>query len=133
MTHKAFYQAAAAEVAQGHLDTALWIKVNAEMPGSDEATKQARYIALRAAEMSRESAAHTLRGWMPHSFWTWVGYVVLVIIVATILEAITVAIGGLGRTIVPVLVWMVFVIGAITFAANAAHSRRSASDTHREA
>ena len=55
MTHKSFYEAAAAEVAAGHLDSALWIKVNAELPDADDNVRQAKYIALRAQEMAGET------------------------------------------------------------------------------
>lgn len=57
MTDKSFYQAAAAEVAAGQLDSALWIKVNAEMPEAAIVARHAKYIQLRAQELSLESKA----------------------------------------------------------------------------
>ncbi len=51
MTHKS-YHAAAAEVGAGRLDDALWVKVCTELPEASERERQAKYIALRARELS---------------------------------------------------------------------------------
>lgn len=64
MTHKSFYEAAAAEVAVGHVDTALWIKACAEMPGADDSARRAKYVALRAQELATERANAVARGWL---------------------------------------------------------------------
>lgn len=70
MTSKVFYQAAAAEVAAGHLDEALWIKVNAEIPSADDKVRQAKYVALRAEEMAVESAKHRVKDvWRRTPWW----------------------------------------------------------------
>jgi len=53
---KVHYQAAAAEVADGNIDQALWIKVNADMPEAAGVAKQAKYIQLRAEEIARSTA-----------------------------------------------------------------------------
>lgn len=71
MTHKTFYQLAAAEVAAGRLDDALWIKVNAELPNSDDKTRQAKYITMRAKEMAADNAKHRLARWVPQSVAGW--------------------------------------------------------------
>ena len=63
MTDKAFYQAAAAEVANGQLDDALWIKVNAELPEATDVVKQAKYIQLRAQEVSGAAKKNAVVGW----------------------------------------------------------------------
>lgn len=63
MTNKVFYQAAAAEVASGAIDSALWIKVNAELPEADERARQAKYIALRAQELSVTAVKHGAVSW----------------------------------------------------------------------
>lgn len=74
MTNKVFYQAAAAEVVAGHLDEALWIKVNAELPSADDKVRQAKYVALRAEEMAVESAKRRVLRWMPRSVVGWLAY-----------------------------------------------------------
>jgi hypothetical protein len=72
MTDKSFYQAAAAEVAGGQLDPALWIKVGSEMPTADSIARQARYIQLRAREMAAESAKRHLFAWCAlNRWWHW--------------------------------------------------------------
>lgn len=81
MTHKSFYEAAVTEVAAGHLDSALWIKVSAEMPGADNSARQARYIALRAQELATANAGNAVRRWMPRTKGQWV----VVMGVATVL------------------------------------------------
>lgn len=63
MTDKTYYHAAAAEVAGGHLDEALWIKVNAELPQATDVVKQAKYIQLRAQEMGGEAKKNAVVGW----------------------------------------------------------------------
>lgn len=80
MTHKSFYEAAAAEVATGHLDNALWIKVNAELPDAADNVRQAKYIALRAQEMATANAGAALRSWIPRTFWQWMRVVGVVVI-----------------------------------------------------
>jgi hypothetical protein len=62
MTDKAFYQAAAAEVAGGQIDQALWIKVTADLAGSDNLTRQAKYIQLRAQELAIGAAKEKVVG-----------------------------------------------------------------------
>ncbi len=61
MTHKSFYQAAAAEVSAGHIDNALWIKVCADMPQGDNASRQAKYIQLRAEELAVDDAKNKVQ------------------------------------------------------------------------
>ena len=51
---KAYYQQAAYEVAQGQLDQALWIKVRADNPHSDDKAIQALYVQARARELALE-------------------------------------------------------------------------------
>lgn len=63
MTNKVFYQAAAAEVASGAIDNALWIKVNAELPEADDRARQAKYIALRAQELAVGNVKQRATGW----------------------------------------------------------------------
>lgn len=116
MTHKTFYQLAAAEVAAGRLDDALWIKVNAELPNADERTRQAKYIALRAEEMAMESAKYRVRRWLPHSFWSWAAYLVVAGVIAIIIADITAAIGQLGSTPIPIIVLAVIMIVAVAVA-----------------
>lgn len=60
MTDKRFYQIAAAEVAQGQIDQALWIKVTTDMAGENNIIRQARYIQLRAQEISLNESAATI-------------------------------------------------------------------------
>jgi hypothetical protein len=82
MTHKSFYQAAVAEVAAGHLDSALWIKINAEMPSADNAARQAKYIALRAQEIADESLRTSVSRFKgPHGF----GYLAIAGVLALVL------------------------------------------------
>lgn len=88
MTHKAFYEAAAAEVAQGHLDNALWIKVNAELPAAADNVRQAKYIALRAQELATANAGAAVRRWLPRSAVGWVGYVAAAFVVGAILATL---------------------------------------------
>jgi hypothetical protein len=52
MTDKVFYKAAAEEVVAGKVDSALWIKVNAQMPNSNTKALQAKYIEYRAKELA---------------------------------------------------------------------------------
>lgn len=61
MTHKSFYQAAAAEVSMGRVDGPLWIKVCADMPQGDNASRQAKYIQLRAEELARDDAKNKVQ------------------------------------------------------------------------
>lgn len=130
MTHKSFYEAAAAEVAAGHLDNALWIKVNAEMADADNGARQARYITLRAQEMAVEAAAYKVRRWMPHSVGTWVLYLAVVIVAATVVADLLAGMGAMGQTPLPVFAFAVVVIGATVFAIR--HSR-AANDADRPA
>jgi len=58
---KLFYQQAAQELAQGRLDQALWIKVRAENPHSDDPAVQAHYVQARAAELASERGRDTLK------------------------------------------------------------------------
>ena len=67
MTDKTFYQAAAAEVADGVIDSALWIKVGAEMPGADNVARQAKYIQLRVADSTTKCT--TVEGSAKNLFW----------------------------------------------------------------
>lgn len=64
MTDKTYYQAAAAEVAQGCIDKALWIKVSADLPAAEPRVKQAKYIQLRAQELAAESVGHRALGFV---------------------------------------------------------------------
>lgn len=113
MTHKTFYQLAAAEVAAGHIDDALWIKVNAELADADDKARQAKYIILRAEEMAVESAKSRMRHWVPHSVGTWIAYLIVAFVVAVVAGNIVAAIGGMANTPIPLLVIGVFVIAAI--------------------
>lgn len=65
MPSKLFYQRAVDEVSNGTIDQALWIKVVADMPSADKVTQQAKYIQLRAKELSYESATTTAAGFVP--------------------------------------------------------------------
>lgn len=94
MTHKSFYEAAASEVAAGHLDNALWIKVNAEMPGADGGAKQAKYIALRAQELAVENAGTTLRRWMPRTKGQWTMYWASAFVIAFLILFFVDAVAG---------------------------------------
>lgn len=82
MTHKSYYEAAAAEVAAGRLDNALWIKVNAEMPDADNSVRQAKYIALRAQELATANAGTMLRKWTSvfhgRRWYWWLGLLVAI-------------------------------------------------------
>ncbi len=85
MTHKSYYQTAASEVADGVLDTALWTKVNVELVGADDDVRQAKYIQLRAQELSIENAQSAAHGAWAYA-WPWikwgaVGGVAFVVIV----------------------------------------------------
>lgn len=84
VTHKSFYEAAAAEVAAGRLDNALWIKVNADLPGADNSARQAKYIALRAQELATEKAGDAVRGWFDffrgRRWYWWASFIVVVYI-----------------------------------------------------
>jgi len=113
MTHKTFYQLAAAEVAAGHVDDALWIKVNAELPNADDKARQAQYITLRAEEMAVESAKYRVRHWAPHSVGTWIVYLIVTFVVAVIAGNIVAAIAGMASTPIPLLVIGVVVIAAV--------------------
>lgn len=55
MTNKMFYLEAANEVERNEIDQALWIKVTAEMPDAQAAQRNAKYIQLRAQELSVEA------------------------------------------------------------------------------
>lgn len=110
VTHKSFYEAAAAEVASGRLDSALWIKVNAELPGADNSARQAKYIALRAQEMATESAGTTVRRWMPRTWWQW-GLYLLVVFVGANLIAMFVAMMSPQSNTPYVLVWVFIAAG----------------------
>ena len=61
MTDKSFYQAAAAEVSMRRVDDALWIKVCADMPQGDNASRQAKYIQLRAEELAVDDAKNKVQ------------------------------------------------------------------------
>jgi len=76
MVDKTFYQAAAAEVAGGVVDQALWIKVTADMAGSDKVTRQAKYIQLRAQELAGENLKLRAKSWLPRTKWQWFFYAV---------------------------------------------------------
>ena len=70
MTNKVFYQAAAAEVADGALDEALWTKVTVELVGADPVARQAKYIQLRAQEMALETKKNAaLNIWRRIPWW----------------------------------------------------------------
>ena len=116
VTHKSFYEAATAEVAAGRLDNALWIKVNAELPGADNSVRQAKYIALRAQELAVEAAAYKMRRWVPHSFWSWVAYLAAAFVVAVIVGNILGAIGDLSATFVPLGIVIAVMAAAILLA-----------------
>ena len=58
---KFFYQQAAQELAVGRLDQALWLKVRADNPYSDEPAAQALYVRARAAELALEHGRETLK------------------------------------------------------------------------
>lgn len=82
MTHKAFYQAAADEVAEGRVDKALWIKVCADCPGDESKMQQAKYIALRAREMAQESGLSHAQDVLKHVAIHWVLFLAVVFTVA---------------------------------------------------
>lgn len=82
MTDKTFYQAAADEVASGHLDDALWIKVCAEMPEAAPKAQQAKYIALRAQEIGTDYARRRFSAWMPHTMGGWFAYFLTLAVIA---------------------------------------------------
>ncbi len=71
MTHKTHYQTAASEVAAGVLDAALWTKVNVELVGADDGVRQAKYIQLRAQELSIENARSAASGTWSR-VWPWI-------------------------------------------------------------
>lgn len=100
MTDKAFYQAAAAEVASGNLDSALWIKTCAEMPGTDDLTRQAKYIQLRAKEMAGSSAKFRAASLAPHTGGQWTLYLFLLACITFPLFIISGATFLLGLVIV---------------------------------
>lgn len=113
MTHKTFYQLAAAEVAAGHVDDALWIKVNVELPNADDKARQAKYITLRAEEMAVESAKHRMRYWAPHSVGTWIAYLIVTFVVAVIAGNVAAAIGDMASTPIPLLIIGVVIVAAV--------------------
>lgn len=78
MTNKTYYQAVMLEVSKGQFDQALWIKVNANMAGADEGERQARYIQLRARELSFKAA----KTWVGSAFKGLVGLALLGILLA---------------------------------------------------
>lgn len=82
VTDKAYYQAAAAEVADGVIDRALWIKVNAELPGTSDAVRQAKYIQLRAEELAHTARSMTISRFIPSTERMWVLYVLVAFAVA---------------------------------------------------
>ena len=85
MTRKEFYQAAAAEVAEGKIDQALWIKVTAENPNSNDLTRQALYIRLRAGEMSAAVTQSRFFRFAPTKWWQWMLYLPVSFLVATVI------------------------------------------------
>ncbi len=89
MTDKAFYQAAAAEVADGVLDRALWIKVNAELPGASDVVQQAKYVQFRAEELARAARSTTISRLLPRTGPQWALCVVIAVGVALIFGALT--------------------------------------------
>ena len=84
MVDKVHYQAAAAEVADGNIDQALWIKVNSDMPEATGIAKQAKYIQLRAQELSIENAKGHAKG-LWSRIWPWLLYVLASYVAAVIL------------------------------------------------
>lgn len=104
MTGKAYYQNAVDEVARGHIDQALWAKVNAQYPGASPVFHQAKYIDLRAREIQRYSWFAFMLSWAPTSLWRWVGYitvaVILFFIVGSASDSLAIAIIASTVTIV---------------------------------
>lgn len=54
MVDKVYYQHAAAEVADGIIDAALWTKVAADLAGRDVVVLHGKYIQLRAQEIAMD-------------------------------------------------------------------------------
>jgi hypothetical protein len=70
MAGKRFYQAAADEISAGSIDQALWVKVGADMPQAEAVARQAKYIQLRAQELSAETKKNTAAAlWRGASWW----------------------------------------------------------------
>jgi len=110
MTHKSYYEAAAAEVTAGHLDSALWIKVNADMPNADNGARQAKYIALRAQELAAENTEQSIRRWIPRSR---IAQLLATVVIAVVVSAGLGSVGGLDATPVPIIVFAAIVIGGL--------------------
>ena len=89
MTDKAFYQAAAAEVANGVMDHALWIKVNAELPSANHIVQQAKYIQLRAKELAHAARSRSISRFYPRTGWQWILYAGIAFVVAWIFGGVT--------------------------------------------
>ncbi len=71
MAHKTYYQTAASEVADGTIDTALWTKMNVDFVGATDDVRQAKYIQLRAQELSIENAKRGIARFVPRTWWQW--------------------------------------------------------------
>lgn len=110
MTNKTFYQAAANEVASGHLDAALWIKVCAEMPEAETKTQQAKYIALRANEMATLVTTHNARNWVSYLFFYWVLYFVVLFVVAFTVASI---LDDRTGSLLPLSVFVAICVGGV--------------------
>ena len=89
MTDKAYYQAAAAEVADGVIDDALWIKVNAELPGTSDNVRRAKYIQLRAEELAHAARSVTVSRLLPRTGPMTVLYVFIAFGIALIFGGVT--------------------------------------------
>jgi hypothetical protein len=113
VTNKVFYQAAAAEVASGAIDGALWIKVNAELPEADDRARQAKYIALRAEEMAGDSTKQRVLRWFPHSFWGWTVYLVVTLVFAYLVSAALDAITDKRLIFAPSLVFIAIILAGL--------------------
>ena len=88
MAHKTYYQTAASEVADGTIDTALWTKVNVDFVGTTDDVRQAKYIQLRAQELSIENAKRGIARFVPRTWWQWaripLGIVLIMYVIAMV-------------------------------------------------
>lgn len=107
MTDKAFYQKAAAEFAAGEIDEALRIKVEVENPDASNTVQRAKYIQLRAQELSTErlrnipAQAAKAAGWInfgalsilvPRRPWHWVVWVAILLFLSFVPFGVVVAV-----------------------------------------